>query len=587
MAATTPLDAKCIVADDKNDINEMNYEDLCHLYAKTMYKKKVLDEEMHKLHSYQELLREESCRQYQASEIEEENAANRLIRKLEVEESNLHKYEGMVKEQEEMRNMLAVTLRNARQEETNIQNQLEASQELFLMTLQRNMMDVAQSNNNLSQLLWNEKKKFLALIDSQMQKVAQQQQEEEREIQKEEKKQELPASDKENNEYSNEKEDASSAPETKCHTPENRLSEKRASRSPSTEYTPIPLGLRKEDAGEWKEKRQEMLPVSISPFRNSVCSPGTDTSAQRPLPTSSSLPPTSSATRSSQSRLSFSVNSTPSAALASSTTKSGHPALTLNLPYIPTGVSPVLGVGVEGFPSPAMGTSPSGVGNTALRMSSSSSLFSSRQSSAYPSSIFLYGNKANELGVSQNAFPRHSIPDGPCEGVGVAERGGAVEGKGETAMDLETGSPTATVPFFFLENLRHRIDLLMAQNDAKAREDRKGEKVFQELFQKFSAQQEEVSQARAEAERLRQHLKLLQKRYIEMHRHTGETSGKDKGGMDSMSSVISHMGSTSLFLHPEDSLATTPESVCFAQTPKNHKSFSLLDSSRMTSQTGH
>lgn len=586
MAGTTPLETKCTLADDTNAVSEMNYENLCHLFAKTMYKKKVLDEELHMLYSYQESLREESCRQYQASEIEEENAANRLLRKLEVEESNLHKYERLVLEQEEKRNTLASTLRNARQEETNIQNQLEASQELFLMTLQRNMMDVAQNNNNLSQLLWNEKKKFLSLIDSQMQKVAHQQEQERKEVKKEEEEQELPASDGETNDDSSKKEDGLSSPELKYHTPENRLSDKRASRSPSIQNNLNSLRFQKVDADEGKEKRQEMVPVALSPYRNSIASSGNDTHPRYPLPSSSFLPPPSSGTRSSQTQMPISTQSTPSTTLASSTTKSGRTALSFNLPYIPTAVSPVAGAGLESFPCGPLSTSPFAVGNTALRMSSSSSLFSSRYSSTFPSSFLPYGNKANELGCSHSVIPRQSVSEGPCDGAGDTERGGEEEGKGETAMDVVPGSPTATVPIFFLDELRHRIDVLMAQNDAKAREDREGEKVFQELVKKFSTQQEEVSQARAEAERLRQHLKLLQKRYIEMHQRTSVSSRGENRGLGSMSSVISHINSGSLFLHPEDSLATTPELMSLAQTPKNQKSFFLLDSSRVTSKVG-
>lgn len=150
------------------EVKQLDYDALCDAYAKQKLLKKKLHDERHVLLQEIQMLREESVRQQQASEIEEESVANRLIRKVEREEKTVRHYQQQVAEEEASREMLSGMLRNALREQTNMENQLEAGQELFLMTLQRRMMDVARTNHSLERELLREQKRYLALLSQQL-----------------------------------------------------------------------------------------------------------------------------------------------------------------------------------------------------------------------------------------------------------------------------------------------------------------------------------------------------------------------------------------------------------------------------------
>lgn len=144
---------------------------LCKAYVKLTLLKEKLIEERRAISQDVQQLREESVKQQQASEIEEESLANRLIRKVENEERNIYNYKQKVSDEERARDIFAGVLRNAMQEQSNMENQLEADQELFLITMQRRMMEVAKKNRLLEQELYQERNRYLALISEQMHRI--------------------------------------------------------------------------------------------------------------------------------------------------------------------------------------------------------------------------------------------------------------------------------------------------------------------------------------------------------------------------------------------------------------------------------
>lgn len=143
-------------------------EDAAERYVQLQMLKKKLSEERRALTLEVQNLRAESVRVELASEVEEENVANRLIRKVEREERDIQRFEKQIVAEEDSRNLLTGMLRNAIQEQSSIENQLEASQELFLLTLQRQMVSVAQKNSAMESELRHEQQRYLTLLSSHM-----------------------------------------------------------------------------------------------------------------------------------------------------------------------------------------------------------------------------------------------------------------------------------------------------------------------------------------------------------------------------------------------------------------------------------
>eukprot|EP00796_Vickermania_ingenoplastis_P007267 gene7267-5113_t len=164
----------------ESEVLDLSTDELCEQFVQLRSVKRKLLEERLVLSREVQRLREQSVCQQLAAEVEEENVANRLIRRVEHEEKKVQKFQQEVAAEEEARQHLAGLLRNAVQEQTSIENQLEANQELFLMTLQRNMMEVAKKNAALEAELVQEQKRYLALLSSQMQRLLEAHQDDQR-----------------------------------------------------------------------------------------------------------------------------------------------------------------------------------------------------------------------------------------------------------------------------------------------------------------------------------------------------------------------------------------------------------------------
>lgn len=639
------MEEKADKGDVSTSLDAPNYEELCLTYGRLKWKKKKLEEEHHALCSDIQALRHQSFRQYQVSEIEDENVTNHLIRKVEYAEHNVWEYEAEVSREEEASEMLAGLLHNARKEETNIENQLEANQELFLMTLQRNMMEVAKKNSTLAGLLLKEQKKYLSLLSQHMQVMAQKQQEMEQGRKQED---EGLSACEEGGHRREEKEDkhrthrasTAGAASTTHAGSIDQLKLIGRSHFPSVTMTPN-TKMESSRVGERKGKRMENggggVPNSanLSPNPNVVPFPAGVEGSFPPcssLPLSSSCPPSPSPSLSFSSLTSStSIHGSPSPS-CSSLAHPGHGKLsistrpppscsssTINRAAVPPGQSTqppprpssssppfipspnttgaVVSVGKTEVPTNTMTGAPFGGSErgSTLPTTTSSSSFSSfhsscngtstLQSSAHPSTRKSgvdppFGtNKVKQLSATEDSKERKG-DEGKGEGREEEEN---AEGKekdrdGENKMgDLWPASPTATVPSFFLPQLRQRIDELITQNDAREKEGEEGEKLFQRLVKTFNEQQEEVSQARQEAEQLRQDLKLLRKRVSEMFRSSSVCSRRMGARVGSMGSISSQLGSgSSVFLPREDSMESTSEPISLTQTPISSKKKNML-----------
>lgn len=637
------------VLDDIGHPEHMNHEELCHAYAKAKWTKKLLEDELHALSIEIQMLREETSRQHQAIEVEEENVANRLIRKVESEEHNVSKYAAQVKQAEEESKTLTGILMNARKDESNIENQLEAHQELFLMTLQRKMMKVAQNNNTLAGLLWKEQKKYLSLLSKVMQSIGQ----------KEQQQQEV-------KEHTN-----NNVPDTKSPLPQEGTEGKAKTigedglprtipsandgvplgsletRSfkgivlpPSTITTPVTtaptsgsmtLSTRATKSGEGEgnegleegkikslERAAPLSSPNLNAFLSSGMEPGgthhpvfPSSSFSSSCSSSSFRASSTSMNHSGRTRLSISIRSSPSRVAShsiqlprtvppppcSSTSSFMFPYSTTTMSY-----GTAAGMGCEATPLHARSSTPLGpsatVGGTAPTVpvfSSSSSVVSTTCSSTLQLSGLPSRNRrqrdASMTSSSQVLHPfRLEEPSKDESGRRIEGEEGKAEGKAlkeseDEEKDVELmvpGSPSGVVPSFFLEQLRKKIDFMIAKNDARAKEGKECEKTFQKLVEKFYEQQSEVSRTRAEAERLHQHLKMLRKRFNEMRRgssfYSSPSSSHGAQGMTSITSSGTPIGSgSSLFLPPEDSMTSTPELMSIAQTPTNQRKFPFMD----------
>nr|CCC90119.1 conserved hypothetical protein [Trypanosoma congolense IL3000] len=100
---------------------------------------------------------EESVRFQQSTEIEEDKLTNQLLRRLQSEEVQKHRFHRQILREEEARRQIMDQIARVRQQKAELENQLVHEQEMQRMGLQKKLIDVVNKKIEMERRLLNER----------------------------------------------------------------------------------------------------------------------------------------------------------------------------------------------------------------------------------------------------------------------------------------------------------------------------------------------------------------------------------------------------------------------------------------------
>ncbi|CCW60636.1 unnamed protein product [Phytomonas sp. EM1] len=148
---------------DRHRVEDMSIEELRKEYValKTIQFSQHCEEEM--LNKRIEMLREESVRLQQSTEIEEEHVANQLLRRLNSAERDVKKYEQLIHEEEETIEELSRQISVIHDQQREVESQLGKHQEEHIM-LQGKLLNRELKRSELGRELLDEWQRYLGVL---------------------------------------------------------------------------------------------------------------------------------------------------------------------------------------------------------------------------------------------------------------------------------------------------------------------------------------------------------------------------------------------------------------------------------------
>lgn len=154
--------------DREMPVLHMSVEDLRREFVRLSAEKFSLNTEEDQLSKKIESLREESVRLQLSSEIEEEHAANQLMRRLEGAERDVRKYRLLLREEELSTEDLTRQIKEIRNQQSDVENQLEQQQEFRMLKLQKKLMEVADKKGRVETELMLDRQRYLDVLVNQL-----------------------------------------------------------------------------------------------------------------------------------------------------------------------------------------------------------------------------------------------------------------------------------------------------------------------------------------------------------------------------------------------------------------------------------
>lgn len=149
---------------DRKSVEQMTLEELQQEYVFLMTTQFKLTAESNALDEEIEELRNESVRMQQSAEVEGEHATLQLIRRIDGTSRDRRKYQGLLKEEEGELEVATETMRQCREQQTELEGQLRQQQEYLLEQLQKKLMSVSDRKMDLERELMAERQRYLETL---------------------------------------------------------------------------------------------------------------------------------------------------------------------------------------------------------------------------------------------------------------------------------------------------------------------------------------------------------------------------------------------------------------------------------------